>query len=232
MSHGQGGSAPSINESKSFHLIDRMEARSLSARNMGHGRPQISQPQSQIQQNPYNKDESYTTAPGYDRRPSDLFLHFLGYDSRIEREEESSVGSNARREMIIKATTNIYDTSHISWPDNVLAKLVLANEIMSISSCPCLFGGLKHVALKSGSLLASLARNWGFSPSTIALGSAYFQRLVAVQKEGLIGQWVQVSSDFKSYRSIAKENKECSISNDRLKDKDKAVRTSSYARFL
>jgi hypothetical protein len=220
----QGGSAPSFNEIKSFHLTSRIEASSLSARDMGHGRPQISQPP-QIQKSPYIRDES--TDNGYAKRPevspADSFLRFLGYDSRIER-EDSSVGSYARREMIIKATTNIYDTSHISWPDNVLAKLVLANEIMSISSCPCLFCGSKHVTLRSGSLLASLARNWGFSPSSIALGSTYFQRLVAVQKEGLIGQWVQVSSDFKPYCSITEGNKECSISNNRLMDSDKAVR--------
>lgn len=135
------------------------------------------------------------------------FLNFLG----SEPVAESSLASDSRREMIIKATTNIYDTQNISWPNsivsNFVAKLALANELLSISSCPCLYGGQKLVALKSGSLLASLARNWGFSPSSIALGSTYFQRLVTVQGEGQIGQWVQASTDFRPYLSIVKSSK-------------------------
>ena len=132
---------------------------------------------------------------------SDLFLHFLG---REFARSESSIGSDARREMIIKATTNIYDTNHITWPENILAKLTLANEIMSLSSCPCLFRGLRYASLGSGSLLASLARSWGFSPASIALGSTYFQRLIALQENGTIGQWVLASISFKPYQTIAK----------------------------
>ena len=135
---------------------------------------------------------------------SDSFRKYLHHASWAESRAESSVGSDARRELAIKAASNIYEPKHISWPHELLTKLVLANKIMSFSYCPCLFEGSTYISLPSGSLLSSLARNWGFSPSSISLGSVYFQRLVIAQKEGVIGQWIAISLDFKPYATIVK----------------------------